>query len=401
MNSTTTATNAETSHPLNFGSSQWQLDSTSIRRLKRLPTAILDLNESIDSALRQPIGIDGLDQLIVSGDTVALAVDPTLPDLLQLVPALCRWLVEHTTLASCIQVVIPVSEQLAEALVESLRKNGLDEVQVIRHDLDDVNSVSYVAADDEAQAIYISRALVDADVVIPVSRMRSPQSLDYLGAFSTFPLFSNRETFGNLNSALRLSDPEQHLGLVQRTDQAAWWLGVMVAIQVEPTARNQVASVLCGLLESVNEAAVARTSAQPLPSTECDLIVACLDRTVPEWSDLARAIHAALKYCTHGGSIVLCTELSAPVGPALRRLREAQVDRSQIAKKVSKDSSDDALVAGVILEATRDHHLYLVSKHRSSTVENLGMAVLSDQMQLAQLAKQFSNIGILDSAEFD
>lgn len=395
---------------LRFGKTVWQIPQSGFASARTQRAPLENLHEAVDSALSQPLDFASIDRMIVPGDTVALAVDPAVPCLSNVVAAIAQWLVEHGTRQESLQVIYPGSEVQTNELKERLQKSGFADIQVIRHDPDDVNSVSYVAADEDAQAIYINRCLVDADVVIPISCARDSGAIDYLGAFSIFPLFSNREIRGQLYCYARLSNPDQHQHLIDRSNQAAWWLGVMVAVQVVPAKDEQVANVLCGLLDTVDTSARGQLSegklsdsrlsdGQATEEMEADLVIACLDGNDQDWTNLAKALHAATRYCTTGGTIVLCTELNETVGPALKRLRDGQSSREQIEKRVAKDCTDDALAAGAILEITRDRHVYLVSNHRPGTIESLGMAVLADENQLTHIVRQHASYVVLHAAQ--
>ncbi len=390
---------------LRFGKTVWQIPQSGVASVRSQRAPLENLHEAVDCALSQPLDFASIDRMIVPGDTVALAVDPAVPCLSNVVAAIAQWLIEHGTLQESLQVIYPGSEAHTNELKEQLQKFGFAAIQVIRHDPDDVNSVSYVAADEDAQAIYINRSLVDADVVIPVSCARDSGAIDYLGAFSIFPLFSNREIRGQLYCYARLSNPEQHQHLIDRSNQAAWWLGVMIAVQVVPAKDEQIANVLCGLLDTVDTNARGQLSdgqlsdGQGTEEMEADLVIACLDGNDQDWTNLAKALHAATRYCNTGGTIVLCTELNETVGPALKRLRDGQSSREQIEKRVAKDCTDDALAAGAILEITRDRHVYLVSNHRPGTIESLGMAVLADENQLSHIVRQHARYVVLHAAQ--
>ncbi|MFO0941104.1 MAG: lactate racemase domain-containing protein [Pirellulales bacterium] len=391
--------NSALSVSLKFGSSVWNLHADGATCINSQLPPLENLHEAVDAALSKPLDFASIDKMIVAGDTVALAVDPALPSLTKVVGSIAQWLVEHGTTPESLQVILPGSQQQVESLSEQLKLSGLSAVAVVRHDVDDSNCVSYVAADEDAQPIYLNRALVDADVVIPISCARSSGAIDYLGAFSIFPLFSNRDIRGQLYCYARLSNEAQHQHLIDRSNQAAWWLGVMVAIQVLPTENDQVAGVVCGLLDTVDNSGQSSLDALIRETAESELVIACVDSPEQTWADLAKALHIAVRYCSSGGSIVLCTQLNESLGPALKRLRDGQSSREQIERRVSKDNTDDALAAGAILEATRDRHVYLVSNHRAATVESLGMGVLADEHELAHLVKQHSRYLVIQSAQ--
>jgi nickel-dependent lactate racemase len=172
----------------------------------------------------------------------------------------------------------------------------------------------------------------------------------------------------------------------------------MVEIQIVPAVNDQVAEVLCGLLSGVEEQVQLRLNQVP-DDEPCDLVIACLDCPSQDWRQVAHSLHTAARLCTSGGSIVLCTAIEEPIGPAMRRLKDGQSGPDQIAKRLEKDTTDDALVAGAIFEITKDKHVYLVSKHRNETVESLGMGVLNGEEQLVHIARQHPHCILIQSAQ--
>lgn len=371
--------------------------------------AVGDLGPALTSALESPLGLPSLDQVIVPGDTVALAIDPLLPALPEVVGRVARWLCEkgtqpanlHLVLASRDpQLIADVESGLAECFQGSALSPAA--IHIEPHDPDDPQRIAYVAANDASDPIYINRTLVDADVVIPLSCTRHAATLGYLGRYGLFPLLSNRETQGEFYRLSRLDDPAAHAKLRDWADQAAWWLGLLAAIQVVPAENDRVAAVLAGLTEELE--AASQEVFSRLWRTECgtsELVIALLDGSQSQqtWREVARGLRAATRFTAPGGSIVICTQLRESVGKGLRRLSAAHRSREAIAKKLSQDSSDDALPAAVVLEATADYHVYLTSELERGTVENLGLGVIESEAQLAHLVSQHGSCTVLGSAQ--
>jgi Lactate racemase N-terminal domain len=399
---------------LRFGKTVWNIPAQGAASIEFSQAVIADVDEAVDQALRHPADFASVDAMIVPGDQVALAVDPLLPSLPKLVGSVARWLIENGTASSSLKIVMAGSKEQADQLEQHLQQLGMSDTSIERHDPDDANNISYVAADQDAKAIYLNRSLVDADVVIPICCARNREAIDYLGAFSLYPIFSNRETRGELYSFSRLANPKQHQHLIDRSNQAAWWLGLLVGIQVVPSVNDNIAAVICGTLETADKLAQAqltKSHSQATPPTAnpteplataveaADLVIACIESNSADWQQLARALCAANKYCLSGGSIVLCTDMDQTVGPSLNRLRDVQSSREQIARRLSKDMGDDALAAGAIFEMTRDNHVYLISHHRSQTIENLGLGVISNQEELIHLVRNHSRYIVIQAAQ--
>lgn len=404
-------TETSSSVQLHFGKHcQWELHhrSTLTCMTGEVP-ATVDLHANMVAALENSLGLSSLDQVIVPGDVVALAVDPAVPSLPEAVGHVARWLCERGTAPANLKVVIAsheggLAEVVRAGLERILGSVDLDASQIAieTHDADDPQRLAYVAANEASDPIYINRTLVDADVVIPIGCTRHASHLDYLGAFSLFPLLSNRETLGMFFQLRKLEEPSQRASLQSWADQAAWWLGLLASIQVVPAAGDGVAAVFSGLMEQVEsasqEAFEQLWKAEVAPS---DLVVALLDNNASQqsWRGVMRSLWTATRFVKPGGTIVLCTELQADVGRPFKRLTDVHDSREAIARKLDKDDSDDALPAAVILQATADYHVYLASGLRPGIVENMGMGAIATAEQLAHLVGQHPAWAVLSSAQ--
>ncbi len=391
---------------IQFGkNSAWILPKEEGIACIRAPQPRIDsIASAVNAALASPLEFPAFDQALVAGDQLALAVDPQCPSLVEVVSATVRWFCEHGTPAANMRVVLAGEGgwDVGELTIAIAEQVGFP-VSVEQHDFDDADKSSYVAANEASDPIYLNRSLVDADVVIPITCARPLAGLDYFGAFSLFPLFSNRATRGAFYSLPRLEDSTERDKLLAWADQAAWWLGVLVGIQVIPAANDRVATVLAGQLQPVEEAAQ-RSLAEhwSCPANEAsDLVVALLDNSVSSlsWLNVARVLSNALRIVTPQGTIVLATQLSQAIGKGLGRLRDPHQSPAAISKKLAVDSSDDALTAAVILNAIASNHVYLISNLRSETVESLGLGVISDADQLVHLIRQHTSCTVIQAAQ--
>lgn len=365
--------------------------------------AIENWREAVDAALGEPLDFPALDQAIVPGDRLVFAIDPACPSLVEVVSHTAAWFNQRGVVEANMRIVLGgdgqwSTEELAAAIAH---RSGLT-IDIEQHTYEDKEQVAYVAANEASDPIYLNRSLVDAEVVIPISAARPHGSIDYFGAFGIFPLFSDRATRTRFYSLPSLVDPDQHSQLTAWADQAAWWVGALVGIQVLPLERDRVSKILSGQLDALETAAQqALTQQWSQPVQEAPVVLATIDAApqAQSWSSVARALAAAEKKVAAGGSIVLATQLSQPVGSGLRRLRDPQMAATAIAKKLAQDPSDDALAASLILQATNAYHVYLISELRSDTVESLGVSAVADGPQLARLLEQFESCTVIEAIQ--
>lgn len=361
------------------------------------------LAAAIADALANPLGFPALDHAVVAGDRLVLAVDTTLPALPEVTAGIANWFSERGSDPANIRVVLAGdTRQVPASLLQRLRETLPGDIKIEVHDPDDPEKLAYVAANDASDPIYLNRSMVDADVVLPVSCARPLSGLDYFGAFSLFPLLSDRATRRHFYSLPKLEDAAERDKLQAWANQAAWWLGVVAGVEAVPASGNGVASLWAGSLDQLEqECQRAMSAVWKTPTDQSDMIVALVDGPASQqtWLGVARAVYTATKCVNHRGTIVVCTQLEESIGRGLNRLREPHQTPEAISKKLAKDASDDAIAAAVVLEATTNHHVYLVSNLRPQTVESLGLGVISEAAQLQRLLQQHNTCTILGSTQ--
>lgn len=382
---------------------QWEIPDSASIASHFGPQRCADLVSELQRALVDPIDFPSLDQAVVPGDQMVFAVDPHVPQLPEVVLETLAWFADRGTSPGNMRVVIAGNAPgTAHGLDTLLGERFGQGVAVELHDPDDMDKISYVAANENSDPIYLNRSLVDADVVIPISVARSPGSLDNLGSFGMFPLLSNRETLNEFYSLPNLDIPTARDNLIAWCDQAARWTGFMAGIDVLPASGQQIASLFAGSTASLYEASQRGMQDAWCPvATQSELTIALVDGDPSQqtWLAIARALYAANQFTTDAGAIVLCTESSDRAGKSLRRLRDSQHSREVLAEKLSKDRSSDAAVAALIHQATASKHIYLVSKHRRETIESIGLGVLANESELCHLIQQFDSCTVLGSAQ--
>ena len=154
------------SNEINFSETIDQLDSgevwvyeTGARRECR------DVSQATFAALQAPIDFPPLGAAIVAGDRVALAVDPNVPCLVEVIRGVAEAL-SHTDAAG-IDVVL--WDEATDRTVDAIGEEFGDSIGVTRHQSSDRGHLRYVAADESADPIYLSQRLVDADFVLPIA----------------------------------------------------------------------------------------------------------------------------------------------------------------------------------------------------------------------------------------
>ncbi|MFO1063619.1 MAG: hypothetical protein U0892_07120 [Pirellulales bacterium] len=249
----------------------------------------------------------------------------------------------------------------------------------------------------------MNRTLVDADVVISLMCARAEVAFDYQGAYGIFPLLSDRKTRGQFLSLKHLADPAEHQRLQSWADEAAWWGGMMIAVQIIPSDGDGVAAVIAGGVQEM-ELAV-QTKFTEAWATSCegtyDAVVVLIDgdQSQQTWNNVARALSLAVPYVTPDGMILVCSELKQSPGAALRRLADPNLTDEEFYRKPASKSSDDALAAAVLHETSAICHVYLLSDLDREDVESLGLGALRSPAEAEHALHERRDILVLGTAQ--
>lgn len=361
---------------------------------------LVDLSEAVSAALHSPLDFPAVELAIVPGDRVVLAVDPSVPRMAEVVQQVIAYLNESGVATSQFTVVVAGHEQ---SDLTALARLLPDDVGLELHDPDDQTNVAYVAANKQGEPIYMNRSIVDADVVIPIMCARGSSAIDYEGAYGVFPLLTDRKTRGQFFNLRQLADPSEHQRLTAWADEAAWWVGLLVAVQVVPGPDGGIAKVLSGspqVLETAVQAAMAEVWDTPVASTY-DAVIALIDGGPAQqtWDSVARAMAAASPLVSPDGALIVCTELAQRPGSALRKLNRPSRSEDDLAKRLSHDASDDALAAAVLLRSLETSHVYLLSDLPSEVVESLGMGAIENLHQAEHVIHECGRCLVIGSAQ--
>jgi len=365
---------------------------------------LADPERAVAQALADPFDFPPLSQATVTGDRVVLALDQTVPQAAKMVSGVLRSLFQGDTRPEDVTIVTDGSDGFAGPLLSGFSDDVRFAVKVLLHDPDDARNHAYLAASKEGHPIHVHRALVDADVLVPIGVTRLQRTLAYYGAAtSLFPLFSDRAT---LQRYCR-SDTDDHEAHARRcrseSREVAWLLGSLMSVQVIPGAGDSLLAVLAGDLRTMDEHGqrlCARAWRFPLPK-RAGIVVASVGGNAAQqtWEGFARALDVALACVTENGAVVLCTSLATRPGPALRRLTSWTGD-DVLPKRIRRDFSGDGLSALRLADAREHVHVYLMSSLEDVQVEELGVAPVSTAHEIERLCRHYESCVVLGNAQF-
>src|SRR5262245_12672413 len=125
----------------------------------------VEVKDRLREALERPSGFPPLRQAVVPGDRVVIPIDPEAPEALAVVEVIAEVLQGAGVEPGSIEVLAtgPVPLVLDSSRVTVWSRSV--------HDPDDRSRLAYLASTPGGRRIYLNRAVVDADFVVPVGRL--------------------------------------------------------------------------------------------------------------------------------------------------------------------------------------------------------------------------------------
>jgi len=355
--------------------------------------------QMLQDTLENPIDFPSLMLAILEDDQIAIALEEGVPDGERIAAYLIEYLLQHGTRSENICLILAGrdgrSQKLAEAAIRHL---SLPAIRIVCHDPNEIDSHAYVAASETADAIYVQRELVDADVVMPIYCARIPECPYASDLFGISPSFTDAETQYRWSKAW-LEDNITHLHQHEKLSQEAGWLvGIHFTIAVVPSLDGHVSEILAGKPQSVFERSTA--SLVNLGEEIYDLVIAVVDGSEEQqdWMSIARAASQAEILCRPEGRIVVCCN----VKHTTRGIRDLASDAptEEANRRLLQSHFPDSFPAAV-LRTIRDHRtIYLLSSMQVTETEKLGLAFVQSAELIDHLIQQAERVCIIRGAQY-
>jgi hypothetical protein len=377
-------------------------------------TAESNVAAATKAAWEAPLDFPPLRQAIVPGDHIVLALGPGIAQGAEVIAAVVPLLRDAGV--ECGDITILRTAADAEAGGPDPRSNLSAEhrsVQLATHNPSDEDELEFLAADEHGDAIYLNRCLCDADLVIPVGCLRadSPAQANEsrhngkagIWNDTLYPTFADSKTtkrFAPNGVPLTAGEAAQRH---KQVDHLAWLLGIQATIQVVPASGERALRVLAGSPDAVFQAGreLCRAQWQTEIPQRAKLVIAGISggRWQQTWDNVRRALEAALELVEDGGAIVVCTELVAQPGTALKHLAEA-IDTESSQSRLRKDRSADAHLARLLVEVHDRATIYLLSHLDEDAVTSSGLAYVARPEEINRLASHYDSCILLADAQF-
>ncbi|MCY2985264.1 MAG: lactate racemase domain-containing protein [Planctomycetota bacterium] len=360
------------------------------------------IDELITKAFDEPIDFPPLPLALIDDDHIAIAIEDGVPDANAIACAVVRYLVEHGTRQEMIIVVLGSDNQdWRDRLVDDLKHQELDGVKVIKHEPTHHDSHGYIAASASADPIYIQRDLVEAEVVLPIYCIRTPDSPSASDKYGMSPSFADATTQHRWNLAW-LDDNVHHLHLQEKlSHEVGWLMGIPFAIAVVPASDGSVSAILGGNPDKVFQQAsellrpVGGGSVQ-----EHSLAIAFVegDWTQQSWMNVARAAAHADMQLNSNGSIVVCTDIKN-LSAGISQLGSDESEE-KLQRQLLNSDLEDAFAAAVLSSIKSKRSIYLMSQLRVNQVEGLGLAYLDSPLDIERLCREAESVCVMRSSQF-
>ena len=381
-----------------------ELASKQVFQYAAVSVNVTDVAGQVNAVLQRPTDFPPIDAAIIPGDRVALAVDPNIPQLCDVILGAVKTI--GATEAGDIDVVL--WDEATDATLAAVRDVVGDSATVIRHNSSHRESVRFLGADDDAEPIYVNRAIVDADFVLPIIAHRTEISDETRDSTGIFPAFADshtraryRDRGAESSEASSLSD-QPHI---------AWLMGIQFLLCVTANSDGTVASLQAGTPEAIRKATpLSNDQADEFPP-RASCVIASLDgRTQQQtWANAVRAIVSASRFVEPNGTIVLWTEIETEPNGYLACVSEIdgyedlQSDEPLEPRGDTDDFSpwDESVgLASAIARIASEHRIMVHSQIDRETIEPMGLGVVEDVDQLIQLSKSFDSCGVLRAAQY-
>lgn len=370
------------------------------------PTANQRLAEELRGALAKPLDFPAMEQAVVPGDRICLAIDHATPEAATIVGELWRVFESRGIAPGGLQIVQPalragrtVADPRAQ-LPESVRR----EVSWTIHDPRDQSRQAYLASVAHGERIYLAREAIDADFLVSVGPLEFDALLGYRGTNSVFyPGLSNTDAVARAQGQGHVElGPDDDRPLRQMIDEIGWLLGVMFSVQVVPARGGGAAGVLAGASDSVlrrGKELLARDWLLEIDSRP-DMVVAAIDADAGghHWSQVGSALDAARNLVARGGKIVLLSELAEAPGEGLALVAASESPADALAP-LRKASPPDLVEATQLCNALEWADVYLLSRLEGEQIEELFMVPLDCEREVERLLERGESCVLLESAQ--
>ncbi len=362
-----------------------------------------DPADATAKALAEPIEYPALDRFTMPGDRVAIVVGSGVPQGERIAAAVVRRLADGGIDPDSVSVLRTDADADSADRGKWLAEDLRDGPRVITHDPADRKQLAYLATSDRGHGILLNKAIIDADIVLPIGCFHDRYVAGHYGIHTAvFPGFADQKNQKRFRSPKTLSAQGYHKkSVVSAVDEVGWLLGTTFTIQVIPGPGGSVLHVLAGEVVAVEAEArrLYRAAWHFSVPRRASLVLAAIEGNSQEqtWENVGRALASAAGLVEDGGAIAICSELADPPGPAVDLLQGAR-SRDDAFRRIVKERPRDALAAAQLVAIQERVSVFLLSRLDPAPIEELQIAPIAETEELLRLAGRHPSCLVLGNA---
>jgi nickel-dependent lactate racemase len=395
---------------LNYGDEslfEFEIDSDRLVAAPSAPRPNSQFKSELLAALRRPVDFPSVEQAVIPGDRVTLALDRYTPGSATLVAGIWEILAPRGLDPDRFVVIQPATRMASDLpdpraeLPEGIREL----VPWVLHDPTQRDRCVYLAATATGERIYLAREVVDADFLMAVGSIAFDPLMGYRGTNSVFyPGLSSADAMLRTHGQGHLElGPDEVRPLREMVDEVGWLLGNPFSVQVIPAASQGVSRVLAGVCEPVFSEGKKLLAEQWLVEVDerPDVVIAAIDHAVGPhaWEQLGAAVEVARSLVARGGKIVILSDLNAELSQGLELIRSGQSARDAF-RPLRKQAPPDLICATQLAAAADWASIYLLSGLSDDVVDELFLTPVSNETEVRRLLNDESRCLFLESAQF-
>lgn len=358
-------------------------------------TTCQDITQATFEALQKPIDFPPIESAIVPGDRVALAVDPNVPAVAQVVMGAIKTVGQ--TDAEAIDVVL--GDEARQETIDAIRDTVGDQANVVVHHSSDRDGLRYLAADAAADPIYLNRYLVDADFVLPIVVGRPADANSHFDLSGVYPAFADSASRYRYQTEPSATDQANH-GSFDTT----WSLGVHLVLSLLPTTDGTIETVVAGSPDAVRQRLESVAGRVDSFASSPGLVVISLDGDAQQqtWSNAARAIAAAASHVEAGGVVVLWSQIdSSPKAVLVSSGSDQQLSLDLEQSGDGFPIWDNGIAAAATIgRVAAEHRVLIHCRVDRESIESQGLGFIESADELARLSEAFDSCGVIRAAQF-
>ena len=384
-----------------------QIDSDRLVAAPVAPRPNPQFKKELLAGLRRPIDFPSVEQAVIPGDRVTLALDRHTPGAATLVAGIWDVLASREPDPAQFTIVQPATRMASELpdpraeLPEDVRS----QTQWVLHDPSRREKCVYLATTASGERVYLAREVVDADFLISVGPIVFDPLMGYRGTNSVFyPGLSSTDAMLKTHGQGHVElGPDEVRPLREIVDEIGWLLGNPFTVQVIPAALGGVSRVLAGVCEPVFAQGKKILAEQWIVEVDerPDIVVAAIDHEAGPhaWEQLGAAVEVARNVVARGGKIVILSDLNSELSQGRELIRSGQSARDAI-RPLRKQAPPDMVCATQLAAAADWARIYLLSGLSDEIVDELFLTPLSSEEEVRRLLAGEGSCLFLEAAQF-